>query len=130
MGRVSVDAFLLPPLALSDATDEVSVDVSADVSEAVDVSEVAAVVVSDFAASAFGVSDFAVSAFFALAVVLVLGALAIVDYLPINKYRFGCRNHQAVFATSRFNSSIICSRMMNFCTLPVTVMGYSVTNLI
>ena len=37
--------------------------------------------------------------------------------------------NQAVFCSARQSSSIICSRMMNFCTLPVTVIGKASTNL-
>ena len=36
---------------------------------------------------------------------------------------------QAVFCSTRPSSSVICSRMMNFCTLPVTVIGKASTNL-
>jgi hypothetical protein len=39
------------------------------------------------------------------------------------------RDNQAVFCSARPSSSIICSRMMNFCTLPVTVIGKASTNL-
>src|SRR6185503_11875914 len=36
---------------------------------------------------------------------------------------------QAVFCSARPSSATICSRIMNFCTLPVTVIGKASTNL-
>jgi hypothetical protein len=43
--------------------------------------------------------------------------------------RAGRGLHQAVFCSLKPNSLTIASRMMNFCTLPVTVIGKASTNL-
>jgi hypothetical protein len=43
-------------------------------------------------------------------------------------YAYGALGVQAVCSTLTFSSVLICSRMTNFWTLPVTVSGNSLTN--